>query len=62
MKRGNEHDCLGMALRHEGKKALIDMTKCAGDNLGDHCRLNHFDHVRSDDEDEDQKTKVRSLD
>ena len=37
-------------------------TGCIGDNEGDHYRLNHFDHVRSDDEDEDQKTKVRSLD
>ena len=27
VKRGNEHDCLGMVLRYEGKKVLIDMTK-----------------------------------
>ena len=27
MKRGNEHDYLGMVLRYEGKKVLIDMTK-----------------------------------
>ena len=71
VKRGNEHDCLGMALRHEGKKVLIDVTKhakekamratgCIGEDEGNYYRLNHFDYVPPNDE--DQKRKVRSLD
>ena len=29
VKRGNKHDYLGMVLRYEGKKVLMDMTKHA---------------------------------